>query len=79
LPASRSAGFEIDSWCLRKSLRRESVYNHSYRQAIKWNYRVRNLAVDTKGFMHWRFGTGTCAIDPRLETKEKKKIYSVEF
>ena len=42
---------------------------------ITFNYRVRNLAVDAKGFMHWR--VGACKLCPWTADfpKEKKKRF----
>jgi len=46
--------------------------------AIKWNYRVWNLAVDAKVFMHWRFGTGyLCPWTADLTKGQKKKFVSL--
>jgi hypothetical protein len=45
--------------------------------AIKWNYRVWNLAADAKVFMHWRFGTGyLCPWTADLTKGQKKKFIS---
>ena len=44
---------------------------------ITFNYRVRNLAVDAKVFMHWRFGTGyLCPWTADLPKEKKKKFIS---
>ena len=46
--------------------------------AITWNYRVWNLAVDAKVFMHWRFGTGyLCPWTADLTKGQKKKFVSL--
>jgi hypothetical protein len=46
--------------------------------AIKWNYRVWNLAADAKVFMHWRFGTGyLCPWTADLTKGQKKKFVSL--
>ena len=45
--------------------------------AITKNYRVWNLAVDAKVFMHWRFGTGyLCPWTADLPKEKKKKFIS---
>jgi hypothetical protein len=43
---------------------------------ITFNYRVRNLAVDAKVFMHWRFGTGyLCPWTTDLTKGQKKSSF----
>ena len=45
---------------------------------ITFNYRVRNVAVDAKVFMHWRFGTGyLCPWTADLTKGQKKKFVSL--
>jgi hypothetical protein len=55
----------------------QSWWDYEAGLVVTFKYRVRNLAVDAKGFMHWRFWHRILVpMDRRLpERKEEEKSF----
>ena len=53
----------------------QSWWDYEAGLVVTFKYRVRNLAVDAKGFMHWRFWHRILVpMDRRLRERKKKKF-----
>jgi len=56
----------------------QSWWDYEAGLVITFKYRVRNLAVDAKGFMHWRFGTGyLCPWTADFAKERRKSSFSL--